>query len=459
MLKRIIIWVLLGLIYSAGGVSAADVCVAQNQRCLTTQNVTVGGVVLHNVCTSVERTETCTRAAPVNNCTTLQPVTVSGANPLTNGQCELVSETCISSVAGLCDKNKRIYHCWNGPPQGAPATLDARTFLNFTETIDNNCAAQTGNPNCALQQTVVTQGYGTRNFNQKNVTRSWWAQERQYDCTNNIYSETCQPFTDAPFCTQTGAQTCLAYAPDGTCEYAELTFNCVSDSSFQASCDAVNVCVGGNCEGIAQDASSDYPKAAAWLNFLDDTAKGNFCNPLAGTNSNLPVTVADCTNGTLDAGNTKPEVFGGQSMGCFMDAFANCCANPGSSYCGQEPKDLRTFQNAGTTHQLGQRCTSWFLGICVSYRREYCVYKSRFARVFQEQVNLSTNAQFKWQQAVECPALTMDQLATVDVNTMDLSEVFGDMLNSTSVPVQQLVMDKISTEVGGYGPQINGTFQ
>ena len=459
MLKRIILGSLLGIFWSAGAVNAADVCVAENQRCLTTQNITVAGVVLQNVCTSVERTETCTRTAPVNKCATLEPVTVSGVNPLTNGQCELVSETCISSVAGLCDKNRRVYNCWNGPATAAPAALTSRVFRNFTETIDNNCAGLAGNPNCALQQTVVTQGFATRNINQKDVTRSWWAQERQYDCTNNLYDDTCQPYTDAPFCTPTGAQTCLAYAPDGSCEYAELTYDCVSDSSFQASCEAVNVCVGGNCEGIAEEASADYPEAAAWLNFLDDVSKGNVCNPLAGTDPNLPVTVADCTNGTFDAGNAEPEVFGGDSLGCFMDAFANCCANPDSSYCGQEPKDLRTYQNAGTTHQLGQRCTSRFLGICTSYRREYCVYKSKFARVFQEQVDLSTGAQFQWQQPIECPALTMDQLATVDVNNMDLSEVFGDMLNNMSEPVQALVMDQISTEVGGYGPQINGTFQ
>jgi len=459
MLKRILLGTLFGLIASAGCAGAADVCIDENLRCLETQTITVAGIEVQNVCVRMERTESCTRDAPVNECSVLEPVTVSGPDPLTDGQCELVSETCISSVAGLCDKNERIYHCWNGPAYADPANLDARVFENFTETIDDNCGGIESDANCSLQQTIITEGFATRNFNQQDVTRAWWAQERQYDCTNTLYEDTCQPYDDAPFCTPTGAQTCLNYAPDGSCEYSEITYNCESDTGFESSCEAINVCIGDNCVGAELEISEDYPEAASWLNFLDDISEGTLCDPLAGTDPNLPVSVADCEDGTFENGNTEPEVFGGESMACFMDAFANCCRNPGSSYCGQEPKDLAVYRDAGTTHQLGQRCTSRFLGICLSWRREYCVYNSKLGRVFQEQVDMETGAQFQWRQPEECPALTMDQLETIDVNNMDLSEVFGDMMDDMSEPVQELVMDRISTEVGGYGPQIEDTFE
>jgi len=542
MLKRTL-QITLALITLNSQAAHADSCVAENQRCLETQTLTIAGVEVQNVCVKVERTESCTRDAPVNECTTLEPITVA-TSPLASGQCELVSETCLRSVAGVCDRNERTYNCWNGPTIAAPARLTDRTYHNLEENIVDNCSALEGDANCALLDTVVTEGFATRPINGQDITRAWWSQERQYDCTNNLFEDDCQPFDDAPFCQPTGEETCLDYAADGSCEYTERVYNCESNTEFETSCEAINTCVGENCLNIEPEISTDYPVAAAWLTFLDDAAKGNQCGtdsvaeedddadeegsdygpgsngngdtgdnvtvvssetasnangsvtttvvysdgttvattvdgdvttivtttggdgpPTTTTqtfNSDLvegDVTVADCETGFLEGGASEPEVFAGESMACFADAFANCCRNPGSSYCGQEPLDLKARIDAGAAHYLGSRCTSRVLGICLSWSYDFCTYKSKFGRVFQEQVDLQTGAQFQWRQTPECPPLTIAQLEDVDPTTMELDEVFGDMLDQADEPVQDLVIEFLETEMGLYNGQVQDTLE
>lgn len=512
MLKRTL-GILIALVTLGAQSASADTCIAENQRCLETQTIIVDGFELQNVCVSIERTEDCTRNEPVNECGALAPLSVS-ASPLTDGQCELVSEACLRSVAGVCDKNERIYNCWNGPTIAPPASLEDRSYQNLEENIIDNCAALESDANCGLLETVVTEGFATRNINGQDVTRAWWAQERQYDCTNNLFEDDCQPFDDAPFCQPTGDETCLNYAADGSCEYTELVFNCESNTDFTTSCEAINTCVGENCLNIEPEISTDYPVAAAWLTFLDDAAKSNQCNsttlleptgvpvvtvvtlpllytettsvypdgttivvteyangtvettrsggPSSGGGSPISedeITVSDCETGFLEGGASEPEVFGGEPMSCFMDTFANCCRNPGSSYCGSEPLDLKYRIDAGAAHELGTRCTSRFLGICLSWSRDYCTYKSKFARVFQEQVDIQSGTQFQWRETPECPPLTIAQLENVDPSTMELDEVFGDMLDQADEPVQDLVIELLETEMGLHNDDVQETLQ
>lgn len=510
MLKRTL-QITLALIVLNSQAAHADSCVAENQRCLETQTLTVAGIELQNVCVKVERTESCTRDAPINECTTLEPITVA-TSPLVTGQCELVSETCLRSVAGVCDRTERTYNCWNGPTIAPPARLTDRTYQNLEENIVDNCSALEVDANCALLDTTVTEGFATRNINGQDITRAWWAQERQYDCTNNLFEDNCQPYADAPFCQPTGEETCLNYAADGSCEYTERVYNCESNTEFTASCEAINTCVGENCLNIEPEISTDYPVAAAWLTFLDDAAGNNQCNGGSATDPNAEpiitdvvtggqghgptqiertttypdgtivvqilengvviseittpppatsedVSVTDCDTGFLEGGASEPEVFAGESMACFADAIANCCRNPGASYCGQEPLDLKARIDAGAAHHLGTRCTSRFLGICLSWSYDYCTYKSKLGRVFQEQVDLQTGAQFQWRQTPECPPLTIAQLENVDPSTMELDEVFGDMLDQADEPVQELVIEFLETEMGLLNDDVEETLQ
>jgi len=455
---RLIVLLILSLIVTTEAI--ADSCSPSGQFCSKRGNVTVAGVTIYNVCTEVAKTEDCIRNTPLNTCNTFEPITISPATTLGNNQCHLTSEVCVRSTAGKCDKYERTYRCWNGPAQAPYAQNTARTFHNFNENLSDNCSALEADGNCQLDSTAITQGSETRHINQLAVNRSFWQKTRTYDCTNNSYEDTCGDYENNPVCVQKDVGSCLAYDDQGNCQYEQYIYECDADSSFEANCEAINVCIGDNCSGVAQEPSNDYPKAAAWLNLLDDMADKNKCEAADGT-SPTGVTEQDCADPNNPNISADPQIFSGELKSCDFHVTKNCCADANTeSRCNEEERELLAQRQAGAVHYLGLGCAYRLFGICITEQYEYCTYKSKFARVFQEQAHLQLGTQFNWPNQPEpCPALSIQQLEQVDVNAMDLSEVFGDMLANTEVPVEQLVVDRLQNNMGVFGGDVRDTYE
>jgi len=51
----------------------------------------------------------------------------------------------------------------------------------------------------------------------------------------------------------------------------------------------------------------------------------------------------------------------------------------------------------------------------------------------------------------------IEQLETLDVEAMDLSEIFGDMLAEAQEPIQDLVIDRLNQELGVFQLDVEGT--
>lgn len=518
-MKRFDLLAAIALVFGAMASTArADSCTTAALRCLEAGTMVVAGVTVANGCTSLERDENCTRSNPVNSCATLADAAQNASNPLANGQCRQVTSdanTCTRMVNGVCDSWYRTYQCWNGPASVSGATLESRQFRNLTETFPSDCARLTSDANCKFEATRITEGFQSRVVNELDVSRAWWAREHDYDCTSSTYEETCGNYAANPICQPTGELRCLGYAPDGSCEYEEVKYHCQADASFTAQCEGVEVCVGDNCLGVEAEPSQDYPKAAAWLNFLDEAAKENKCRALAPgetvtevipappkpsycsnyegqtyrcgrdndcqywppelipaeckvtdqtvtrTGEDIPadqgatIGSEDCAAGKFDAGHLEPAVFKGEFKQC-MRNWVNCCSEYAySALCSAEDAALKDAEKAGVTHYLETKCNGWFLGICVSREQNYCVYDSKFARVFQQQADVQTQSQLN----SGCPALTIEQMEGIDVNQMDLSEVFGDMLDQTTKPVQELVIDRLSTQMGVFRTDVQEAFE
>ncbi len=448
----------LTLLILATQIAWADTCSPTGQFCKTRGNVTVAGVVIENVCIEVAKTENCIRTAPIDECVPLQSLTVSNSvSPLGDNQCHFVGQTCVSSNAGFCDRYEKVYNCWNGPISVPYVTNIERQFHNFDETFQDNCSAFEDDPNCSLDATYESIGHQTRNINELPVTRSWWEKTRSYDCTDPSYTDTCNEYEDNPVCVKKDDDSCLVYAPDGSCQYEQQIYECDADSSFEANCEAVNVCVGDNCTGIEQEPSNQYPNAAAWLRFMDEMADKNRCEAVEGTDPNAP-TQENCTVDPDPGNNGEPRLFAGEILTCDFNVGKNCCASPNDSRCNDEERELKARGQAGAVHYMGLSCEYRFLGVCLTEQYEYCTYKSKFGRVFQEQAHLQTNAQFAWLTSDPCPALTLEQLRDVDISLMDLNEVFGDMLDSTEVPIQEYVMNEISTDMGVFSTDVQNQF-
>lgn len=444
------------LLVTTTSASAEDSCRLDAAVCTQTGTVTVGGVTLENVCLAYTRVEICTREARVAECGALEAATVS-SEPLASGQCQLVLETCTRETAGVCDRMTRDYTCLDGPVDAAPAQLVERRFTNFEERLESNCSEVVGQ-SCSYFSSQITQGGSTRNINEKHVTRSWWARSHTYNCDDSIYVNSCSPYEDSPVCRKSAEPECQSYAEDGSCAYATFTYTCESDTSFEADCDSVDVCADGSCDGAPEEASTDYAEASAWLNFLDDMADKNQCD--AETTAPVEqdgVVVEDCRANQLDGGQTTPEVFRGEFKSC-LRGFNDCCAENIAGSCRADEHYLAAKQRAGAAAYLGWSC-NYVLGGCLTVNEYWCTYDTKFARVFQQEAHSQTGTQLNHPSANPCPALSISELQSLDISAMDLSDIYGDLLNQTGTPVERFIIEQLENELGMFDDDVQSTFQ
>jgi conjugal transfer mating pair stabilization protein TraN len=368
----------------------------------------------------------------------------------------MVSETCTRSVNGLCDSWDREYRCWNGPADSVGADLLSRQYRNFAETVTSDCAALQGDTSCSFVETVTLQGAGSRIINEYPINRLWWEREQRFSCAGVGPVDTCGPIQSDPVCKENADPVCTSFASDGSCEVWRRSFHCYADPSLNAACQEINICEGENCTGAPEEPDEEYANAAAWLNFLDQAARQNTCDADPGLEEGAPVTdLGLCATGQLDY--TEPQVFGGENRWCSYTNFYNCCKGDDNlGRCSDHELETAQARQVGATHYRRTTCsrTIVFGTICVERRRYYCVYDSKFARVFQEQANVQTGGQF----SSNCPGLTIAQLETIDVGIMDLSEVFGDMLDSVALPIQELVMERLAEDMGLLQTDVGETF-
>ena len=439
--------------------SPADTCVAETTICTERGDIEVGGVRLTDVCLQTERSEHCTRDAPADSCAGFAVLSAGAADPLEDNQCKLVSETCTRSVNGLCDSWDREYRCWNGPAESLGADLVSRQYRNFAETIASDCATLQGDASCSFVETVTLQGAGSRLINEYPINRLWWEREQRYSCAGVGPVDTCGPIQADPVCKENAEPVCTTFGADGSCEVWSRSFHCYADPSLNAACQEINICEGENCTGAPEEPDEDYANAATWLNFLDQAAKQNTCTNDAADpvyEGEMP-DVDHCENDIMDLGNALPEIFEGRRMTCDR-GLNNCCDNDFEGSCSASEIELTHLRIGGQTHFLRSRCTSSFLGICLNVREYHCAYNSKFARVFQEQAHLQTGSQFDGYNSPYCPGLAVEDLETLDVGIMDLTEVFGDMLASVSLPVEELVMQRLAEDMGLLQTDVGETF-
>lgn len=444
------------LFFITASSALADTCRLESAVCTETGSVTVDGVTLENVCLSYERIETCTRDEVVRECGALEVVAVE-VEPLQSGQCRMISETCTREVAGVCDRVEREYTCWNGPADAAPAELLVRKFTDFEEQLTSNCA-EVIDASCTYFSSQVLQGGSTRNINEKHVTRNWWERTHTYNCDDNAFVNSCSPYEDSPVCRQSETPVCQSYNEDGNCLYANYTYTCESDTSFTANCDNEALCADGSCDGAPEEENTDYAEASAWLNFLDDMSDKNQCD----ADATAPVeedgvVVEDCQTDRLDAGNTTPEVFDGEFVSCRRGIY-DCCDLDGQGSCSAAENMLAERRRAGAAHKLGWRC-NYVLGICMTVDEFWCTYKSKFARVFQEEAHDQTGTQLNYPSTPHCPALSIEQLQALEIGQMDLSEIYGDLLSQTDTLVEDFIVIQLENELGMFEDNVQDTLQ
>ena len=397
---------------------AADTCVPRAEICAQERTSELpDGFQITETCVRMDVSETCTGPDPENTCSSLQQ----------SAACTRMASDCIAMNSGECDRERKRFECLNADSDMAPARLVERRFENLREDVSDGCQELANESKCLLSNTTNIDPGGTRDINGLAVSRPWWQKRRDYVCVSGQSENTCSAFEGDPVC-RIMASSCLSSTPDGVCIQEEFRYKCGVEGNLDTSCRRVDVCVAGNCDGFEEPANEDFPRAAAWLNVLDEMTRE-----------------ADTDDQTDPA---DVVFFGGENRDCRQTAlgFRNCCELKGwiaGGECREDEHDLFAARQAGAAHYVGSYCSISFLWICTAHKRTYCRFGSKFARVFQEQARDQLGWSWGEASSPDCRGLTVADLDQVDLEAFDLSEIYGDMLDEADRPDASQIMEML----------------
>ena len=417
---------------SSSGTWAA--CVLESNTCTSDADVTLAsGFVVPGVCTASSAVYSCTDPFPLNECLAVELST----------SCTELESRCLIWQDGECLRTEKTVECHNEMGDMSPARLIDTRFEDYDVDEVNACTPYQSDPDCTLIEATCTSGPATVELLGLDVDRVCWGWEREYVCKNATTTSTCGVFEADASCRESGAS-CLVADGLGGCSDYSVEFTCGNDSpTVDPSCEALNVCIGERCEGIEEPDNDQFAEAATWLTWLDDLSK----------------------DGESDYDTAFLEVFTGRGLGCRVGILGtlDCCADTGWALgtigsCDANEIDLIDRQAVDATIYVGSYCSSRFLFICAQTEYVYCAYNSTLARVFQEQINVALGRGYGTARSPECGGLTFEQMQSVDLSTLDLSDAFTSVLSGVTNPDSDAIEAELISELGSLLGAVDGTF-
>ncbi|MEO1563944.1 MAG: conjugal transfer protein TraN [Pseudomonadota bacterium] len=396
------------------------------------------GPVFERVCTSQrDQVQTiCSETADIAiyttqryGCVTLNYAGGACANFRNTGDCTLDRTSCAHgfSSGGGCAIPRYEFVCTSDDDarftndgtairvevMGAPAVSDP--IITWTETCDSTYAVD----RCFDPQgPVCTSGPSVEIVNDVLVPMDCTERETSWTCLANTYSSDCDVFHSDGSCSLISSE-CFSENPDGQCGAYENTFRCGSEhgGDFDASCEAVNVCVGGSCQSIPNEQNDELISALIAIETLNTMAEDSFNNADPFALMANPDGVAADIN-----------YFGSRGLECRIGILAtlNCCRDSGwalgtIAQCTAEEMELYASQEAGSAVYVETYCSVDLLFVCAQRARRYCVFNSRLAKIVSYQGQHQLYGNFS------CRAMTQDELEQIDWNQIDFTEAFGDL--------------------------------
>lgn len=332
-------------------------------------------------------------------------------------------------------------------------TPSCKVPLNITGGADvqdtSSCSAYDGDPLCAPSALTCISGPGTRTIAGVDETRLCWEWQQDYFCHAATGQFTnCTPYEVGGGCTETGT-TCLATAADGGCSHESVSFQCGNPSvAPPQTCTAIQVCQGTVCDGAPVTPDTDFAEAAAWINIADQTV---WDNNLIGLT---------CAADAVAVGGDCPAVdirfFEGTRLTCQRNGiFRDCCDGSGIATgllggCTTAEVQIQNAIRAGTVHTLGSYCSSSFLGVCLRRRNGFCEFNSKIARVFQQQARLQVGLSWDGPRDELCEGFSQAEMASINFDAIDLTELFSDMLATAGVSDPAAVEARLKSRLSGY---------
>lgn len=139
------------------------------------------------------------------------------------------------------------------------------------------------------------------------------------------------------------------------------------------------------------------------------------------------------------------QIFQGQAMSCnksILD-FKDCCVEKGwgldinLASCNKEEQQLGLAREQQRAIDVGRYCAESLLGVCYRTKRVFCVFKSKMAKIVQEQGRAQQlGINFSSAHNPECGGLTPGQLQQLDFEYIDLSMLYADVESQVQLPNQ-----------------------
>ena len=141
-------------------------------------------------------------------------------------------------------------------------------------------------------------------------------------------------------------------------------------------------------------------------------------------------------------------VFRGTSRSCTLPfyGFKNCCrggkgwgVSLGLSSCSAEEKDMATCQRQGRCVDLGSYCAERLLGSCIRRKSAACCFPTKLSRIVQEQGRAQLGLEWGSPEQPQCRGLTPEELAKIDFDKLDLSDIFTEVANrAKTIPSKKI---------------------
>ena len=131
--------------------------------------------------------------------------------------------------------------------------------------------------------------------------------------------------------------------------------------------------------------------------------------------------------------------FRGERRSCRIrwGGLADCCKNSGAlvglAGCTRGERLLAEERHAGNTHYLGRGCARRIFGVCVRWRRSWCVFGSKLGRILQEAARGQLG--IGWG---NCRGFTVEEMERIDFEAVDLSEFTENLLDGSREPSIEL---------------------
>ncbi len=213
---------------------------------------------------------------------------------------------------------------------------------------------------------------------------------------------------------------CLKETPHG-CLLWENTYKCFKEGhSHLQSLDGDSVFgLGGEIDTLEEEPNTSFGHAAATLSLFSEIEKELESN---GGNAQ------EARLFTPQVKKCKKAIGG--------DLILDCCQSMRGvandlylSKCNAEEKALAAMRRDGLCHYIGKKTNST-LGLKTSTTHVYACFGSKIARVLQEQARKQLGISWGSAKNPNLSPLSPEQIAQLDLSTMDLSELVEDQWNS-----------------------------